>query len=159
MTDARVAVVSVTYPDVPDALRVELPDLKGALTLVDENRSWVVCEMGFLPTGEVPGEVAPDPDPASPTGRAQGFIAAVNGGDPEVARSFLCSGGFAVDEFVADALAEGAQLRLNRRVEPLGENAQVQIWYTAGGQERRASGLMQQESGAWCLLALGLLSE
>jgi hypothetical protein len=159
MADAQVAVVSVTYPDIPDALRAELPDLQGMLTLVNEDNAWVVCQMGFLPAGEVPGQVAADPDPTSPTGRAQGFIGAVNAGDQGTARVFMCSTAYPVDEFAAAAIAEGAQLRLNQRVEPMGSNAQVQIWYTANGQERRASGIMGQEQDGWCVQALALLAE
>ncbi|GAA1246321.1 hypothetical protein GCM10009609_07210 [Pseudonocardia aurantiaca] len=157
MADARVAVVSVAYTDIPAELRAEVHDLRGVLTFVNENNAWVVCEMGFLPAGEVPGEVAPDPDPTSPTGRAQAFIAAVNAADVDTARIYMSVNAFGVDEFVASAIAEGAQLRLNKRVEPAGENAQMQVWYSVGGQEQRASGIMQQEPDGWCVLSLGLL--
>jgi hypothetical protein len=158
MAEAQVAIVSVAYPDIPEELRADVPNLRGVLTFVNENSVWVVCEMGFVPAAEVPGEVAPDPDPTSPTGRAQAFVAAVNAGDVGTARIHMCANAGAVDEFVAGAVGESAQLRLNKRVEPSGESAQLQVWYTVGGQESRAGGIMQQEPDGWCVLALGLLA-
>jgi hypothetical protein len=101
--------------------------------------------------------VPPDPDPASPTGRAQAFIAAVNTGDQADARIYMCSTARDVDDFVRQTIADGAQLRLNAPVQTFGDgDASVQIWHTAGGRERRAPGFMKQESDGWCVFALGL---
>lgn len=161
MTNAQVAIVTVGYPDAPPDVRAQLPDLKGVLTMVEEAGAWVVCEMGFVPVGSVSGEVAPDPDPTSPTGRAQAFVAAVNAGDIAGARVFMCARASAVNRFAEEAIADGAQLRLNARVETFGDgeaNGALQIWYTVAGQERRARGFMQQESDGWCVMALDLLA-
>jgi hypothetical protein len=154
---AKVAVVTISFASAPPEVRERVPDRKGVLTMVEEDGAWVVCRMGFVPVAELPGEVPPDPDPTSPTGRAQAFIAAVNGGDQADARVYMCSTAYAVDEFVRQAIADGAQLRLNAPVETFGDgDASVQIWHTAGGQERRAPGFMKREPDGWCVLALAL---
>ncbi|TQM46177.1 hypothetical protein FB388_3584 [Pseudonocardia cypriaca] len=157
MAGAKVAIVTVSFASAPPEVRQQLPDRKGALTMVDEDGAWVVCVMGFAPVGELSGEVPPDADPASPTGRAQAFIAAVNAGDQADARIYMCSTAREVDEFVKKAIADGAQLRLNAPVDTFGDgDASVQIWHTVGGQERRAPGFMKQEPDGWCVFALAL---
>lgn len=157
LAGAKVAIVTASFASAPPELRERLPDRKGALTMVDEDGAWVVCVMGFAPVGELAGEVPPDPDPASPTGRAQAFIAAVNAGDQADARIYMCSTARDVDEFVRQAIADGAQLRLNAPVETFGDgDGSLQIWHTVGGQERRAPGFMTQESDGWCVFALAL---
>ncbi|WP_147260314.1 hypothetical protein [Pseudonocardia hierapolitana] len=154
---AQVAIVSISFASAPPELRERLPDRKGALTMVDEDGAWVVCVMGFAPVGELAGEVPPDPDPASPTGRAQAFIAAVNAGDQAEARIYMCSTADEVDDFVEQTIADGAQLRLNAPVTTFGDgDGSLQIWHTAGGQERRAPGFMKQEPDGWCVSVLGL---
>jgi hypothetical protein len=157
MAGSKVAVVTVSFASAPPEVRERLPDRKGVLTMVDEDGAWVVCVMGFAPVGELAGEVPPDPDPTSPTGRAQAFIAAVNAGDQADARIYMCSTANAVDEFVRKAIADGARLRLNAPVETFGDgDGSVQIWHTVGGQERRAPGFMRQEPDGWCVFALSL---
>jgi hypothetical protein len=157
MAGAKVAIVTASFASAPPELRERLPDRKGALTMVDEDGAWVVCVMGFAPVGELAGEVPPDPDPTSPTGRAQAFIAAVNAGNQADARIYMCSTAREVDEFVKKAIADGAQLRLNAPVETFGDgDGSVQIWHTAGGQERRAPGFMTREPDGWCVFALTL---
>ncbi len=157
MEGAQVAIVTISFASAPPEVRERLPDRKGALTMVDEDGAWVVCVMGFAPAGELAGEVPPDPDPTSPTGRAQGFIAAVNSGDHADARIYMCSTAREVDEFVRQAIADGAQLRLDAPVETFGGgNGSLRIWHTADGQERRAPGFMKQEPDGWCVLKLAL---
>ena len=152
MVDAHIAVVAVAYPAAAGAPRPELRPQKGVLALVEEEGAWLVCEMGFV---AVDGPVPPDPDPTSPTGRAQAFVAAVNAGDIATARIYICARGTLANRAAERAIREGGQLRLNRRVEPPGgKSAQLQLWYTAGGQERRLGGIMQQESDGWCVLSL-----
>ncbi len=154
---AKVAVVTISFASAPPEIRERVPDRKGVLAMVEEDGAWVVCQMGFAPVAELPGEVPPDPDPASPTGRAQAFIAAVNTGDQADARIYMCSTARDVDDFVRQTIADGAQLRLNAPVQTFGDgDASVQIWHTAGGRERRAPGFMKQESDGWCVFALGL---
>lgn len=153
----QVAVVTASFASAPPELREQLPDRKGVLGMVEEDGAWVVCRMGLAPVAELPGEVPPDPDPASPTGRAQAFIAAVNAGNQADARIYMCSTAREVDEFVRQAIAEGAQLRLNAPVETFGDgDASVQIWHTVGDRERRAPGFMEQEADGWCVSVLGL---
>jgi hypothetical protein len=157
MAGAKVAIITASFASAPPELRERLPDRKGALTMVDEDGAWVVCVMGFAPVGELAGEVPPDPDPTSPTGRAQAFIAAVNAGNQADARIYMCSTAREVDEFVEKAIADGAQLRLNAPVETFGDgDGSVQIWHTADGQERRAPGFMTREPDGWCVFALTL---
>lgn len=157
MAGAKVAIVTVSFASAPAEVRERLPDRKGALTMVDEDGAWVVCVMGFAPVGELVGEVPPDPDPTSPTGRAQAFVAAVNDGNQDDARIYMCATANAVDEFVQQAIADGAQLRLNAPVETFGDgDGSLQLWHTVGGQERRAPGFMKQEPDGWCVFALSL---
>jgi hypothetical protein len=160
IADAQVAIVTVSYAAAPADLREQLPDRKGVVTIVQEPPgTWVVCEMGFAPVASAPGEVPPDPDPTSPTGRAQAFIAAVNAGDIAEARIYMCATASSVNQFAETAIAEGAQLRLNAPVQTFGDGAgrgSLQVWYAAGGEERRAPGFMHPESDGWCVLALAL---
>lgn len=157
MAGAKVAIVTVSFASAPAEVRERLPDRKGALTMVDEDGAWVVCVMGFAPVGELVGEVPPDPDPTSPTGRAQAFVAAVNEGNQDDARIYICATAYAVDEFVQQAIADGAQLRLNAPVETFSDgDGSLQVWHTVGGQESRAPGFMKQESDGWCVFALSL---
>jgi hypothetical protein len=111
-----------------------------------------------MPAGEVPGEVPLDPDPTSPTGRAQGFIAAVNSRDTGAVRGFTCSGAYAVDQFVETAVRDGAQLGLSMRIDPIGQDAQVRFRYAMGGDEHTASGILSHESGGWCIQTIALLA-
>jgi hypothetical protein len=71
----------------------------------------------------------------------------------------MCATAYEVNEFAETAVAEGAQLRLNAPVEMFGDgdaSGSLQVWYTVGGEERRAPGFMQQEPDGWCVFALAL---
>jgi hypothetical protein len=145
--DATVAIMSVEYPKDSG-----LAKQRGVLAMFDEDGKYVVCEMGFVPVAES-SEPAPDPDPASATGRMQAFAKAVNDKDIAAARLYMCSSARAVNTWAEKAIAAGGRLRLHDKVTTTKaeDTGQVRMWYTLNGEETRAGGFLKKESDGWCL--------
>jgi len=157
---SQVAQLSVKFSNVDPRDKEKLADQVGILTLFNDNNKWVVCQMGFVPADEVPGSIPQDPDVNSPTGRAQGFIAAINAGIGPSAKTYLCPNSTFTADSINKLMQSNAQLELGGKVEPptVGNtnNAQLKIWKTVNGQQTRMGGLMQKDPKiGWCILALG----
>jgi hypothetical protein len=106
---------------------------------------------------EIAGTPSAAVDRSTPDGTARGVVAAFNRRDVQrFVDELVCRDGRTPTDD-GDAIADGAQLRLNAPVDTFGDgDASVQIWHTVGGQERRAPGFMKQESDGWCVFALAL---